>query len=176
MITPVESWSALIGFLVLYKQRIVDLDPDSPFTYRLPRVGASQSSSIEELDIDPSHRNLLLAANGWPDLNLGLQLLSVDELTSGPLFEVGQSRLQMYLGEPLEGWFAGDVYPIAVSDDDRDLVVIGRLGSSRAGQVAWLDGGVVAHYADMEAWFRAIIEMHRQEIDELLVVAKPASA
>ena len=172
--TPTDRWSALVGSLVLYKQRIVELDPGSPFTYRLPRVGASLDSGITDFDLDPAHRDLLITVNGWPDLNLGLQLLSVDDLTAGPLFEVWRSRLQAYLGEQIDGWSATDVHPVAVSDDDRDLVVIGRPGTSRAGRVAWLDGGVVAEYGDLEAWFYAIIEMHRQEIDELQGVTKPA--
>lgn len=167
MTTPTSPWSELIGVLVLTKQQIVALDPDSPLTYRLPRPGTSVQRVDAAGGLDPSHRTLLLAADGWPDLNLGLQLLSVDELSTGPLHDMAASRLELYLGQPLEGWREEDVYSVAVSDDDRDLVVVGRPGSAVAGRVAWLDGGVVATYPHLEEWFRTVVELHLQELRRL---------
>ncbi len=166
------EWSELIGYLVLVKQRINELYPDNPLSYRLPRPGATvERLALVESQLgaalDTAYRDFLLQADGWPEINLGLHLLGTDDLLVSDLGRMATEYLSIYLSQPLDGWNIRDVQPIAVAADDRDLVVVRRPGLPGAGEVAWLDGGVVENYPGFEDWFRTVIELHRQELDRL---------
>ncbi|KGH45246.1 hypothetical protein IN07_18425 [Modestobacter caceresii] len=176
--TSATNWSELIGYLVLVKQRINELDPDNPLTCRLPRPGATveRLALVENhlgTALDPAYREFLLQADGWPEINLGLHLLGTEDLLGSDLGRVANEYLRIYLSEPLAGWTILGVQPIAVAADDRDLVVVRPPGVPGAGAVAWLDGGVVEDYPGFEEWFRTVIELHRQELARLNAAVAP---
>ena len=63
--------------------------------------------------------------------------------------------------------------PVAVADDDRDVVVLRRTGHDDAGAVAWFAGELVGSYPSLRDWFLTVLAVHRREL-ERLQIARPS--
>ena len=174
--TTTSAWPDLIGNLVLLKQRISELDPDGPPDYVLPKVPASEETLVDveaQLGeaIDPGYREFLGYADGWPSFFVSLQLIGARDLL-GRLRSAADANQFMY---PWPGLDQRDLFPVAVSLVDKDVVVVGRPGTSMAGRCLLLAGEVVHDRESFKDFFEAVVGSHRRVLDERRAAAGSTS-
>lgn len=163
-------WPDLIGLLVLIKQEIAELEPEGPYVYALPRVGASagdlDAAAARVGELDPEYREFLTFADGWPEFSLSTQLMGTADLL-GAVYDTAQDYLDTTLAYADLGLDRTELLPVAVASEDKDVVVVGRPGTPLAGQVVWLAGSEVDRYPGFRAWFSDTLEHHRTVLDRL---------
>ena len=173
--TSTSAWPDLIGNLVLLKQRISELDLDGPLEYVLPKVSASEKTLVDveaQLGeaIDPGYREFLGYADGWPSFFVSLQLIGARDLL-GRLRSAADANLANQFMYPWPGLDQRDLFPVAVSLVDKDVVVVGRPGTSMAGRCLLLAGEVVHDCESFKDFFEAMVGSHRRILDELRAAA-----
>lgn len=168
-----NAWPDLIGHLVLLKQQIDDLDPDGPRTYMLPRVAATEERLVETetrlgQPLDPSYREFLTYADGWPEFSISIQLMGTSDQLSAVRM-TADDYLDVTLAVGSTGWERPDLAPVAVASEDKDVIAVGRPGSSVAGQVVWFAGEEVERYSHFKDWFEDEVASHQRALGRLKV-------
>ncbi len=125
-----DRWIVAIGDLIKTRIRLSEVSDLYPMTY--PHLKASEgeirwTEGLLGFDLDAQHRTLLLFFNGWPDMGIDSDFLSVEELGASALWARGQKTLDL-LYEEFEGLIPprDQVYPFCLSPYQNDLFVIDR--------------------------------------------------
>ncbi|MGH3964634.1 MAG: SMI1/KNR4 family protein [Pseudonocardiaceae bacterium] len=170
------DWPELIGFSATLRQQLSELEPDlSPFT--IPHLGATEEKLAEAeqrlgVKLDDQHRDLLGHTNGWPFFFTYTDLLSTDELGTGPLWQKGQELLGLYYSEgPVPSDFPphGELLSIAVGESVTDVFALWMSGPETDGghPVLWLAGEEVDRWPNVRQWLLSVNQYLQNDIVKL---------
>jgi hypothetical protein len=167
------DWKQRIAVMALVKQKLAEVDTEGLWEYRLPRVAASQER-LAQVEahlgeaLDPSYRDFLRHADGWPAFYQTVDLFGSDDLLGGDRLRHAEEMLGYLEDEQLAADRAGqDLLPIAASPVDLDLFVMTRRSSSRPGMVIWLAGSEIDRFPSFDAYFLAMVDYNRAEVANL---------
>jgi len=173
MIEPTE-WPQRIAVMAIVKQEVARNDAEGLWPYHFPSVAASeeQLALVERAlgeALDPGYREFLRHAGGWRGLWHCVDLFGPDDLLGGQRFEVACQRADELEQAALDeaGLRHGELLPIAASQEDPNLFLIGRRSSSIPGTVVWFAGGEIDRFPSFEDYFLAMIDYNRLEAREL---------
>lgn len=164
------DWRPRIVEMVYIKQAVADADKAGLWEHRLPGVAASEEE-VQDAEralgftLDARYRDFLRFANGWPAFYHDVNLFGTRELVSG----MGRQELSYIEAEALAqaGVDAAGLLPIAVSQNDLDLFVLGMPSAPNAGEVLWFAGGLIDRFPDFEEYFLAMADYNRLQVDRL---------
>lgn len=168
------DWKRELAIAHLVKQKIAEVDVDRLWVNTLPEVATSPEAlrSLEAqlgYGLDPQHREFLLHANGWRAFMQYVDVFGVDDFLGGARASRAASLIDSLEDlEPLCGFGKPDVFPIAVSSDDIDVMLMTRPHAPTPGKVLWLAGGLVETFAGFDQWFLAMVDCNRQEYQRLV--------
>jgi hypothetical protein len=167
------DWKQRIAVMALVKQKLAEVDTEGLWEHRLPRVAASQER-LREVEahlgeaLDPSYRDFLRHADGWPAFYQTVDLFGSDDLLGGERFRHAEEMLGYAEDEQLASpGLRRDLLPIAASAVDLDLFVMTRRSSARPGTVIWLAGSEVDRFPSFDEYFLAMIDYNRTEVQSL---------
>ena len=170
-----DRWIVAIGDLIKTRIRLSEMSDLYPMTYphlKGSEDGIRRAEGVLGFDLDAQHRTLLLSFNGWPDIGIDGDFLSVEELGASALWARGQESLDL-LYEEVEGPLPprDRVYPFCLSPYQNDVFVIDR-GSGLSFQghrVIWLANGVIQEWPNLYRWLLSMNEYALQTLAELSV-------
>jgi hypothetical protein len=170
------QWKRAIVDLVVTRQQIDEVDMDHVFEYPLPRV-AAEPEALARVEarfgasLDPKHRAFLEHAGGWPSFHHSADLFGVDDLLGATQVSRRADELLELLDEEgtlgMSGFRRPDVLPICVAREDMDVFVMCRDGTLNAGAVIWFASQEIERFPDFDAFFLAIVELHRRRLRRL---------
>ncbi|MEV0356382.1 SMI1/KNR4 family protein [Nocardia sp. NPDC050697] len=171
------DWRSYIGYLIMLKGKIDEIDPDFMDEYTIPRVAALESeiSAIEsaiDSEFPDQYREFLLHANGWPYFYWITDLFGTPELGGADgIGRVAELDLADLAAEGLLaelGLGSADVIPIAAGEGSEHIfLMVKRDISTMGGKVIWVSGGeVVDVLDDFESMFRVVVAEHEQMMNE----------
>jgi hypothetical protein len=167
------DWKQRIAVMALVKQKLAEVDTEGLWEHRLPRVAASQER-LREVEahlgeaLDPSYRDFLRHADGWPAFYQTVDLFGSDDLLGGERFRHAEEMLGYAEGEQLGArGLRRELLPIAASPADLDLFVMTRRSSPHPGTVIWLAGSEIDRYPSFDGYFLAMIDYNRTEVRSL---------
>lgn len=169
-----EQLMAKIVEMVRVKQAVAEVDVHKLWPQALPRVAATEAElrGVEERlgeALDPQYRMFLSLAAGWPAFFHACDLFGPDELSGRGAGARGLELLSYLDPVALDDAKIArdDVRAIAVDRQDMDLFVIGRPSSSIPGVVIWFAAYEIERFATFDAFFLAMIEYNRLEVQAL---------
>ena len=172
--TSTKEWRDRIAEMAIIKQAVAEADNEGLWEYRLPHVGAtaSQLRAVEEHlgePLDPSYREFLECAGGWPAFLQTVDLFGPEELLGNERFRHAQEMVGYIEDEVLKKSPVRkeDLLPIAASPVDRHLFVMTRKSASKPGVVIWFDGDEVDRFPSFDEFFLAMMDYNREEIQAL---------
>ena len=182
------DWERSIQELIAVKREASQADGnESPLPH--PPATEAELAAAEAhlgLSLDPQYREFLRHANGWDDFFISTRLFGTDDLLgTTDLMRIARECIDAYVEfnpsgtfpddeDPLEEWEKGsplnmispkDVLPIGFSTATGAMAMIGRGGTSCAGQVIDIYGTAVSRHRDFHAFVRAAIEVAKQPFD-----------
>jgi hypothetical protein len=167
------DWKQRIAVMALVKQKLAEVDTEGLWEHRLPRVAASQER-LREVEahlgeaLDPSYRDFLRHADGWPAFYQTVDLFGSDDLLGGDRFRHAEEMLGYAEDEQHAGrGLRRDLLPIAASPVDLDLFVMTRRSSPQPGTVIWLAGSEIDRFPGFDEYFLAMIDYNRTEVQSL---------
>ncbi len=168
------DWRQRIVELVFVKQRIQELDRDSLWEHRLPRIAATEEQILEcESHIGErlpdSYRSFLKFAGGWPAFYQAVDLFGPDDLYGGPRYLRAEKMLEDIAQDALtaSGVSRRDLIPIAATPVDLDIFVLTRRATETPGVVLWFASREIDRFSDFTQFFTAMIDCNREEIVDL---------
>ncbi len=172
--TSTKEWRDRIAEMAIIKQAVAEADNEGLWEYRLPHVGATESQlrAVEEHlgePLDPSYREFLECAGGWPAFLQTVDLFGPEELLGNERFRHAQEMVGYLEDEVLKKSPVSkeDLLPIAASPVDRHLFVMTRKSASKPGVVIWFDGDEVDRFPSFDEFFLAMMDYNREEIQAL---------
>lgn len=169
-----EDWRTLIATMVFVKQELTRFDVNGLWPHHLPEVAASEArldAAERQLGhgLDRKYRAFLSCADGWRGFYQTVNLFGTAQLLGGGEMAYAVKILGALDEEVLHasGYGRDDLLPIAATPLDRDLFVMARPKSSSHGEVIWFAGEEVDRFPDFEAYFRAMIDYNRREVQDL---------
>ena len=171
-----KDWAPVIGELIKIHLQIWQLDTKGIWKRELPRVAADlkQVSGAEAAvgPLDPSFREFLFFADGWPCFYQWVDLFGTPELL-GNDFQRALDRLhEVEEVVRSEGVQLTDALPIAMSrrevdNDELDLFVVVRPNAVGAGRVLWITSELIDTFRNFEEFFASMTGYCRAEVEEL---------
>src|SRR5712691_1002737 len=172
--TSTKEWRDRIAEMAIIKQAVAEADNEGLWEYRLPHVGATESQlrAVEQHlgePLDPSYREFLECAGGWPAFLQTVDLFGPEELLGNERFRHAQEMVGYLEDEALKKSPVRkeDLLPIAASPVDRHLFVMTRKSASKPGVVIWFDGSEVDRFPSFDEFFLAMMDYNREEIQAL---------
>ena len=160
--------------MALIKHAISEADDEGLWEYRVPHVGAAESQlrAVEKHlgePLDPTYRQFLECAGGWPAFLQTVDLFGPEELLGNERFRHAQDMVGYLEDVVLEKARVRqeDLLPIAASPVDRHLFVMTRRSAPQPGVVIWLDGDEVDRFPSFDEFFLAMMDYNRAEIQAL---------
>ena len=160
--------------MALIKQAVADADEEGLWEHRLPGAGAGESQlrAVEEHlgePLDPTYREFLECAGGWPAFLQSVDLFGPEELLGNERFRHAQEMVG-YLEDDIlkkSGVRTKDLLPVGASSVDRHLFVMTRKSAPRPRVVIWFDGYEVDRFPSFDEFFLAMMDYNREEIEAL---------
>lgn len=168
-----KDWRADIVRLVGIKQAIADADTAHIWEHHLPKVAATEDelSAVERhlgFRLEPSYRNFLRYANGWPSFLQTIDLFGTDDLLDGGRMMVAGDMLSVVEGLVLDG--AGldrdRSLPIAAAAADLDIFLM-PITADRSPPIVWIAGQEIDRFASFDEFVASMIEYNVREFDRL---------
>lgn len=168
-----SDWDSLIRELKCIRTLVEKADTEHLYEYFSPyaSVPEKEIQEVEQLkeSLNEQYRSFLLKAGGWPAFFQAIELFSPQDLLSGERHKRALILVSYLDNENVfefEGLNSNDFLPIAVSSVDLDVFVLGREGSSVAGQVFWFAAYLIEKYPSFMEFFRAVIELHKDQLQD----------
>ncbi|PQO36130.1 SMI1/KNR4 family protein [Bremerella cremea] len=165
----IVDWRKEISIAFLVKQRVAELDTEGLWSFHFPEVAATEleikvaEESLGER-IAAGYRAFLSFANGWQGILHATDIFGTIDLTCGEKLRKANELLESLEDlRPLCGLSLNEVMPIGVSQDDIDVIAIGRQNSSKPGEVFWLAGQLIDSYPDFDEFFLAMVDYNRDQ-------------
>lgn len=116
--------------------------------------------------LDPSYREFLECAGGWPAVIQTVDLFGPEELLGNERFRQAQEMAGYLEDEVLEKSRVRreDLLPMAASPVDRHLFVMTRKSAPQPGAVSWFDSDEVDRFPSSDEFFLAMMDYNREEI------------
>lgn len=160
------NWKALIG-AVGQQRALLAQRAEDPVALTYCGVGASESR-LELLEaslgyqLDAQFRELLGAADGWPHLVSDISLFGVDDINAGAGWVRAGTLLGLVYSENtvLDLPLMGELFPIAVSSYQSDVLAIVRTGTVTGGghPVLWFANTLVETFDNLEQFLLFVLE------------------
>lgn len=160
-----DACTIAIAQMWCVKQQLAGVD--DLFEHRLPRVAATEQELVATEHrigevLHREHRVFLSVANGWPAFWHDVDIFGAEELGHGGAWETAMAHVDVL---EREGVVAKCGYwPIAVSQGDRDLFVIGRKGGNDWGEILWLAGYEVERFGGFAEFLGSMTEYLKREL------------
>lgn len=168
-----RDWRPEIVRIVQIKQAIAEADREGVWQFHLPGIAATYeeiSGAERRLGVrfDPSYKDFLSFANGWPWFFQSVDLFSVDDLV-GRRNDLAQQMLAAIEPAALEqtGLKGIPLLPIASTAVDLDLFVMPIVDGQQSPPVVWLAGYEVDRFETFEEFILAMIEYNVRELEAL---------
>ncbi len=172
--TCTKGWKDWIAQMALIKEVVAEADHEGLWEHRLPRVGATESQlhAVEQHlaePLDPTYREFLECAAGWPAFLQTVDLFGPEELLGNERFRHAQEMAGYLEDEVLKKSRVRreDLLPMAASPVDRHLFVMTRKSAPQPGAVIWFDGDEVDRFPSFDEFFLAMLDYNRNEIEAL---------
>ncbi|RAX19367.1 SMI1/KNR4 family protein [Actinomyces sp. Z5] len=170
------GWPEYIGLGWLINQERMEADLKHLWEYSLPKVRASEEQVIQAekqlgFRLPESYRSFLLAANGWPNFTQNVTIFSTQDLVGGPLYD--SARIPLNLPEcvaamAMDGVIAEEHFPVAASELEDTVFLMGKPGTTSEGKVVWYaDGQVIDRYDNFHDFYMAMLEYNKSDAREL---------
>ena len=178
----ITDWRRAIGELILLHQHIRDLDRHGIWEHDLPRLAAKpeEVAAAERRlawTLPTPYRQFLAHADGWRAFYQWVDLFGTEDLVGRPA-EAARSRIEELdrSGSLTQsGVESPDLFPIAMTRVGHgavvpDIFVVAR--RPKNGEVVWLADEEVDRFADFDAFYLAMLDYNRKEIETLAAEAK----
>lgn len=153
-------WADLIGSLGKVRQELSRLQPDV-FPMSVPNLGVgARDLELLERDLgyslDRQYRELLFRINGWSNFFSDISILGLSDLRPGPAWARACQLVTLYYEYVEEADprlpAMGELFPVAISSHQRDVLAIVRTGPTTNGgcPVLWLADDVVEEFDNVE--------------------------
>jgi SMI1-KNR4 cell-wall len=166
------DWRSEIVKGVTVHQRLAELDAGGLWQYHLPEVAASEDeieTTERELGyrLDARYREFLHFANGWRSFYQDVDILGTRNLLGDGLMQGARRQLAavepaMFLDDV--GMAIGDVLPIAASDHQSDMFLLGLPWSREPGVVIWFAGYMVERFHSFDDFYLSMLDYNRRQI------------
>lgn len=168
-----DEWKERLVEMLMVRNELYKADKGQLWEYHYPEVAAELSEIIlsqEKLQIKLSqdYIDFLLCANGWKCFYQLVDLFGTKDFEAENM-----SLAKMLLNTELEyDESLNDIkeylFPIAVSRTDKDLFVMVLKEGKEYGQIIWLAGGEIERFLSFSAFFEAMIEYNKEELEDIL--------
>lgn len=170
------DWARAIALMANVRSAVYEIEGGRLYRYHLPRIGATNHDLQAAEDrigqpLDDSFRTFLRYADGWPAIFHNIDLLGTTELGQGQLWNRALELLHVAVDSSVDIAYASqDLIPFALNTDDTDVFAFdvsqGRRGDGSP--IAWLaTGALVDEFPSFEAWFFAMLDLNRREVEAL---------
>ena len=171
----IDDWAAEIVKGVLIQQRIEEVDSEGLWERHLPAVAASEdelAATERSLGhaIDPRYRSFLRYANGWRCFYQHVDLFGTPNLLGAPPMGDAVTMLDAVDDDDFVaalGMNRSDVMPIAASDSQPDMFLIGQPWSQAPGTVFWYTGQLIDRFPGFDDFFLGMLDNNRAELRDL---------
>jgi hypothetical protein len=165
----IDDFRPIIGSIWMLKQKMMETDTNHIWEYHLPEVAATENDLLEAEkhlghSVDSRYKAFLICANGWRAFYHTVDLFGTSDLYTGERYEVGQFVFGCLEDEVLRNskLERADLFPIAATQRDRDLFLMGRPQTSIAGQVFWFAGEEVDRFDTFDDYFLSMAEYNKR--------------
>lgn len=171
----IDDWAAKIVTGVLIQQRIEEVDSQGSWERHLPAVAASEdelAATERSLGyaLDPRYRSFLRHANGWRCFYQRVDLFGTPNLLGAPPMSDAVTMLDAVDDDDFVAaleMHRSDVMPIAGSDSQPDMFLIGQPWSKSPGTVFWYTGQLINRFAGFDEFFLGMLGYNRAELRDL---------
>lgn len=168
-----DKWKERIVEMLMVRNELYKADKAQLWEYHYPEVAAELREiqlAKEKLQIKLSkdYIDFLLCANGWKCFYQLVDLFGTKDFDTENM-----SLAKMLLNTELEcDESLNDIkeylFPIAVSQTDKDLFVMVLKEGREYGQIIWLAGGEIEIFFSFSDFFEAMIEYNKEELEDIL--------
>ena len=148
------------------RNELYKADKDQMWEYYNPEVAANPKE-IElvqnkfQIELSQDYIDFLLCANGWKCFYQLVDLFGTKDFDTKNM-----SRAQKLLNIELAydkslNEIKEDLFPIAVSQTDKDLFVMVLAKEKEYGQIIWLAGGEIERFLSFSDFFESMIEYNK---------------
>lgn len=168
-----DKWKERLVEMLMVRNELYKADKGQLWEYHYPEVAAEISDILfiqEKLQIKLSQEyiDFLLCANGWKCFYQLVDLFGTKDFESQNMSLARRLlNVELKYNESLSN-IKDYLFPIAVSQTDRDLFVMVLTEGREFGQIIWLAGGVIERFLSFDAFFEAMIEYNREELEDIL--------
>lgn len=166
------NWKDEIVKLVYVKQALAAVDESGLWPHYLPNLGANQESISQTekavgFKIDSEYSNFLQLADGWNGFYQTVDLFGTSDLAGSEKAQYATSILNVIDDVAIKesGFQRQELFPIAVTSQDKDIFAMTKPSSQTPGAVVWFSGGVVAKFPNFGEFFLAMVDYNREEIE-----------
>jgi len=167
-----DDWKAEIVKGVIAHQRLQELDVRGLWSYHLPEVAAGEDeiAATERrlgFALDSKYRAFLRHANGWRSFYQDVGIFGTRALLGEGTMTAARDQLNalepdVFMNDV--GIEIGDLLPIAASELQPDMFLLGLSGSSAPGAVIWFAGYLVERFTDFDEFYLAMLDYNRRQI------------
>lgn len=169
-----SNWRENIATMVLVKQELMKQDVKHIWSHHLPEIGANEDSilAVEKelrLKLDSMYRDFLKYANGWKGFYQTVDLFGTEQLKGSTIMDYAKILLNAIDDDVLKesGFSRDQLFPIAVTESDKDLFVLCLPNSPKPGAVVWFAGEEIDRFENFNEYFLAMIDYNRDEVSAL---------
>ncbi|MFJ7637796.1 SMI1/KNR4 family protein [Peribacillus sp. NPDC097225] len=166
-----NNWTEKITAMVIVKQEIMKQDVKQIWPHHFPEVATTEEQIAKlEMEIgfklDSIYRDFLKYANGWKGFYQTVDLFGTEQLKKSKAMDYANSLLNSIEEDVIKesGFLRNQLLPIAATEYDKDLFVIGLPHSQYPGKVIWFAGEEIDRYENFNEYFLAMIDYNREEI------------
>ena len=166
------DWPSEIVKGVIIQQRLAELDVDRLWHHHLPEVAASEdeiAATEQSLGyrLDAQYREFLRYANGWRSFIQDIDIMGTANLLGDGVMRRAREQLaavepDLFLNDV--GIAMGDVLPIAASDLQTDMFLIGQPWSNEPGAVVWFAGYTIERFPNFNELYLSMLDYNRRRI------------
>ncbi len=167
-----NNWKERIIMMLMVKNALSQADNEQLWEYHYPEVAVHMKEILSvqkklNVKFSEEYTEFLQCANGWKSIYQLVDLFGTKDFDSESM-EYARKLLntEMVNNKSLNR-LGGSLFPIAVSQTDKDLFVMVLAEGEEYGQVIWLAGGEVERFASFCEFFDAMIEYNKQELEDM---------
>lgn len=168
-----NKWKERLVEMLTVRNELYKADKGHLWEYHYPEVAAeiSEILLIQErfqIKLSQDYIDFLLCANGWKCFYQLVDLFGTKDFeTQNMSFAKMLLNIELGYDESLND-IKDYLFPIAVSQTDKDLFVMVLKKGREYGQIIWLAGGEIERFLSFSEFFEAMIQYNKEELGDIL--------
>lgn len=168
-----DKWKERLVKLLMIRDELYKADKERLWKYYYPEVAAEMNEILLaqkrlKVKLSQDYIDFLLCANGWKCFYQLVDLFGTKDFETENM-----SRAKAFLNIELEynkslKNIKDYLFPIAVSQTDKDLFVMLLTEGSDYGQIIWFAGGENDRFSSFSDFFESMIEYNKEELKDIL--------